>query len=1076
MKTATRLLLVLLFLTAPPASFAALLYEDPAISIGQLSITVCRADFNGDARPDVATANVASRDVSILLGDGTGDFLSENRVPGGAGPFWISCGDVTGDGRADLVFSNLDWNRDGLPEDIQVVPGDGIGGFGEAIHLSGHFYAVLIADTDRDGLGDLVASDDSANTLHVFRSLGGGSFAPGIETPVPSGAGSLGVADLNGDGHVDAVSTLIGRSDGRVAVLIGDGTGGFSAGPVLDTEADPEWVEFGDFDEDGRLDMAIMESGNWTVSVHRGRGDGTFDPPASFPAAPNSYVVLVGDYDGDGHLDLLTTSSFEHSGLPSRLEVLVGTGTGDFLPGFTGSVGVAYSAVNGDFNRDGRADLVIAQIDGRLRLLEGRGDGTFGPPRLPLPPPASPGDAPVVPGVVTTGDVNGDGRVDIVLPVRGVYPGRVGGVAVYLATTMGAWTLGPFLEVESNPLYAALADLDGDGDLDLITSNEGYPYGGPLSQKIFPADIRTFLGVGDGSFTPSSTFAFRLGGPPLTLRDEDGDGVLDLFSGGLLGLDLFTPGALYRGLGTGAFTPSWQVDPLPVPGRTVGFVDLDHDGKGDLITERWFDPAGLIAVLRGLGGGQFAAPTMSGAIERLGTAELGDADSDGFMDLLFSDIAHPGSVRLLRGQPDGRLADERVIRPSSGAHVARLADVDGDGDTDIVLDQTASGTLEILQNDGGLTFHDRTGVARAGESFGPEFADLNGDGLADLLYTGRTGVAIHINRLRPNNRPPTALAAAATTAECTSPDGAQVLLDGRGSSDPDSTPGTRDDIVAFDWFEEIGGALSPLGSGETLQVTLTLGSHALRLRVTDRAGGEGANVFEVDVVDTTPPQVSIAHGTLWPPNHRMIPIAATVSDHCSDGEAHVTHAASSEPDDAPGGSDGTTTGDVLIAADGSLWLRAERDALGTGRAYTVGFEARDGAGNRAAATAELFVPHDMGGLVDPLHLNVSQSSAGTLVSWTWRGLKEMGPVLFDVVRGDLGLVRQTPQEVSLGALSCLEAGSVDTSTASHEDAQQPAPGLAVFYLVQYRDLLISTGSSYGEEQVGRPRVSAGGCR
>src|SRR4029450_11581533 len=113
----------------------------------------------------------------------------------------------------------------------------------------------------------------------------------------------------------------------------------------------------------------------------------------------------------------------------------------------------------------------------------------------------------------------------------------------------------------------------------------------------------------------------------------------------------------------------------------------------------------------------------------------------------------------------------------------------------------------------------------------------------------------------------------------------EALLDGSASSDADSTPGTSDDIAAFDWFEDYGLTTQQLlGSGETLHVVLPLGLHAITLRVTDRAGASSTDETSIRVADTAPPRISVhlTPDTLWPPNHQMVDISAevTVTDAC----------------------------------------------------------------------------------------------------------------------------------------------------------------------------------------------------
>jgi Tol biopolymer transport system component len=219
------------------------------------------------------------------------------------------------------------------------------------------------------------------------------------------------------------------------------------------------------------------------------------------------------------------------------------------------------------------------------------------------------------------------------------------------------------------------------------------------------------------------------------------------------------------------------------------------------------------------------------------------------------------------------------------------------------------------------------------------------------------------------NRPPLANAGPDGTAECASPQGGEVTLDGSLSSDPDSTPGTNDDIVSFEWFLDFGNpSQSLIATGEVAQVTLPPGSHVVTLRVTDGDGATATDDAVWNVRDTAPPTISVSvdPSVLWPPNHKMVPVHATVTatDLCGAASVVLAAVTSSEPDDSPGEGDGHTVNDIQGAdigrADYDLLLRAERSGNHTGRVYAIVYTATDAAGNFSSARATVLVPHDAG--------------------------------------------------------------------------------------------------------------------
>jgi DNA-binding beta-propeller fold protein YncE len=202
--------------------------------------------------------------------------------------------------------------------------------------------------------------------------------------------------------------------------------------------------------------------------------------------------------------------------------------------------------------------------------------------------------------------------------------------------------------------------------------------------------------------------------------------------------------------------------------------------------------------------------------------------------------------------------------------------------------------------------------------------------------------------------------------ECTSPEGARVRLDGSTSFDPDSTPGTADDLERFEWLEDLGlPSETLLGTGAVLEAVLPLGTHAITLRVMDEQGHVDSANTTIDVIDTTAPSLlsfELTPPFLAPPNHRLVSVSASLAAHdaCSPVSVVLDSVESNEADDAPGAGDGATVGDVRGAAlgtqDYTFLLRAERSGGGPGRTYTVRYRLIDEAGNTIAVQGSILVP------------------------------------------------------------------------------------------------------------------------
>jgi hypothetical protein len=234
----------------------------------------------------------------------------------------------------------------------------------------------------------------------------------------------------------------------------------------------------------------------------------------------------------------------------------------------------------------------------------------------------------------------------------------------------------------------------------------------------------------------------------------------------------------------------------------------------------------------------------------------------------------------------------------------------------------------------------------------------------------------------------------------------------------------------------------------------------------------------VTVVDTTLPVVTVdaSPNYLWPPNHKMYGVHSDILivEACDPSPRLELHSVvSSEPDDAPGGSDGNTTSDIHGATVGTpdldILLRAERQGDGAGRTYMIQYQVTDVSGNAGVGTDSVTVPHDKEGIVEPVSLKVDDTTS-TVTSWE--------PVYwaqhFDVIRGDLAQLRADGSNFDLGSVVCLGANVTTSDTAGSDDTGVPEPGHAFFYLVQFFDG--SKESGYGEHTAHKARVMGAGSQ
>ena len=567
------------------------------------AVSVAVRDVNGDDKPDLLVANYcadtncATGSVGVLLGNGNGTFQTAVTYgTGGEEPGSVTLADVNGDGKPDLLVANAICDPSGCATgSVGVLLGNGDGTFQSALtYDSGGFGAasVAVADVNGDGKEDLLVANTCVTagafncvngSVGVLLGNGDGTFQTAMSyNSDGTGASSVAVRDVNGDGKLDLlVANACGNNGnygcmiGSVGVLLGNGNGTFRAAVNYSSGGyEPDSVAVGDVNGDGNPDLLVANqcdnSGNCNgvVGVRLGNGDGTFQPLVTYDSGGfEAQSVAVGDVNGDGKLDLVVANVCADSNCTNGgvVGVLLGNGDGTFQAAMSyGSGGQdAESVAVADVDGDGKLDLVVANGDGSVSVLSGNGDGSF---RTAM----TYGSGGTRARSVSVRDVNGDGKLDLVVAnYCATIDCANGSVGVLLGN--GDGTFQAAVSYGSGGLYTdavILGDLNRDGKLDLVVANEY------ASSSVTNGSVGVLLGNGDGTFqtaVDSSTPTPLQGNRSLVLADFDGDGKLDL----ALGAGNF----LLLGNGNGTFQMPMV---LGAGGPGIAVDDFNRDGRPDL--------------------------------------------------------------------------------------------------------------------------------------------------------------------------------------------------------------------------------------------------------------------------------------------------------------------------------------------------------------------------------------------------------------------------------------------------------------------------------------------------------------
>nr|WP_298100162.1 FG-GAP-like repeat-containing protein [uncultured Shinella sp.] len=673
------------------------------------SNSLALADMNGDGKLDIVTSSSSNKAVFVLLGDGEGGFSTESGydLDWLNAPYVVTIADVNGDGKLDALTGNYNT--------VSVLLGDGTGHFISSTNVSVERdpKSIAVADINGDGKLDLITANSFSSSVSVRWGGGSGGFSGGMDIAVGNSPETVKVADVNKDGKMDivvtgfygrAVTVLFGgeqtaltgisASTNQTGTLkIGDeitftlstdlpltvtgvpklvlSNGGHAVYTGTDGDGRPMFVYTiaeGDDDTVG-LSITGIDSGDGSINGREALF--SFAEPVTVSENIGGTDLQLVDMNGDGKLDFVSLSA-------NYVNVLFGNGDGSFAT--DGGTGVGMQPIGmavGDLNGDGKLDVVTGSYSNKsvsVRLGDGAGGFTsVADTSLGTETPMS----------VTLADVNGDGKLDLLVGVNKAVSVRLGdGAGGFLSATT--------VSLSHDITSVAVADVNGDGKLDLVAST---------SSGLSTHRIAVRLGDGTGNFSGSTQFNLGTAARSVKLADVNGDGKLDLLT---VNYNSSTV-SVRLGDGDGNFTGSTDI---VVGSGPLGIVvaDLNGDGKLDLLTANGLSDS--VSVRLGDGAGNFTGTTEI-TISNIQSVSAADVNGDGKLDILVT--TNRGVFSMLNNSLTAAPFDGSTISTVEGVHTGRGVDATRPDAPILALssDTGASSTDHVTKSDGALTI---TGV------------------------------------------------------------------------------------------------------------------------------------------------------------------------------------------------------------------------------------------------------------------------------------------------------------------------------------------------------------------------------
>ncbi len=644
-------------------------------------------DINGDGKLDVVTLDYGSKDASILLGTGTGSFVSTGTIscgwPGGSAQMAdLRIADVNNDTKQDIVVPY----QNGGASVVTVMLGNGAGAFGapSTYTTGGNPWNLVIDDLNNDGNQDLLMSSGT-NALYAHYGNGTGSFSTYSNVPVQTAGWDLTTADFNNDGKKD-IATAHSYSN-SISISLGNGAGGFTTTTISNFVDTPFGVTAADMDADGKTDLVVMCDGS--INYMKGNGNGTFSYKPFVVIDMNSNLsgsIGTADLNLDGKPDVFACNA----AMQNRVFAVLNKGGNLFgMPDIKfPSVSSGGGLVVEDLNADGKQDLISSAINA-IDVAMGTGSGNFAA--------ASTYTSGATGQIVDIlyADFNNDGKKDIV--AVNAYPHSI---AFMAGNGAGVFTASGTVTLSVPPYDAKVGDFNNDGNKDLALSNYN------------ANTITIYSGNGTGTFALATTLATLVNPAETTIGDYNNDGNADIAYGH------FNISNVYVVMGTGANAFSAPVSYITAGNAPINMnnKDVNGDGRTDLIVADYNSGPNKISVLLGTASGTFQPATFYSTSGQGKDIVVEDMNGDGFQDIVTGNYTN-SDYSVLLGSGTGTFASPLnypIGRVYSGSAWLGVKDMNNDGTKDVIIRSYINSNFSLGRSNVTISYNNSAVITSVG--------------------------------------------------------------------------------------------------------------------------------------------------------------------------------------------------------------------------------------------------------------------------------------------------------------------------------------------------------------------------